>query len=116
MTVDSSSSEYFQIKTGYGPLHVHINYDESGPKQIFTNISPLGTEIAGLTALVGILLTKYLEVGGNPNSIIKHLNSIKGDKPHGLEEARIDSIPHAVAIALQDYLDRHTVKGISNNG
>ncbi|MBT7283147.1 MAG: adenosylcobalamin-dependent ribonucleoside-diphosphate reductase, partial [Elusimicrobiaceae bacterium] len=32
------SSHYYQIETGYGPLHVHINYDDQGPFQVFTNI------------------------------------------------------------------------------
>ena len=44
------NAEYYQIRTGYGPLHIHINYDEKGPFQLFTNIPPLGTEIAGLTS------------------------------------------------------------------
>lgn len=99
------ASEYYQIQTGYGPLHIHINSLEDGkPFQIFTNIPPLGTEISGLTALVGILLSKYLEQDGDPVRILKHLNSIKGDKPFGFGENRVNSIPHAISIALRNYL------------
>lgn len=101
------ASEYYQIQTGYGPLHIHINYtEESGPFQIFTNLPPLGTEISGLTALVGILLSKYLENNGDPVRILKHLNSIKGDKPFGFGENRVNSIPHAIAIALRNHLKK----------
>lgn len=101
------ASEYYQIQTGYGPLHIHINYtEESGPFQIFTNIPPLGTEISGLTALIGILLSKYLEAGGDPVRILKHLNSVKGDRPYGFGEHRVNSIPHAIAIALRDHLKK----------
>ncbi len=100
------SSEYFQLKTGYGPLHVHINYDEHGPSQIFTNMPPLGTEISGLTSLIGILLSKYLEEGGDPVKIIKHLNSIKGDRPMGLGDNRVNSIAHGIALALRSHLKR----------
>ncbi len=104
------SSEYYQIQTGYGPLHIHINYTEdSGPFQIFTNLPPLGTEISGLTALVGILLSKYLEAGGDPVRILKHLNSIKGDKPFGFGENRVNSIPHAIAIALRNHLKKRNI-------
>lgn len=104
------SSEYYQIQTGYGPLHIHINYtEETGPFQIFTNIPPLGTEISGLTALVGILLSKYLEAGGDPVRILKHLNSVKGDKPFGFGENRINSIPHAIAIALRNHLKKRNL-------
>jgi len=100
------SSEYFQIKTGYGPLHIHINYNEHGPYQVFTNMPPLGTEISGLTSLIGILLSKYLEEGGDPIKVIKHLNSVKGDRPAGLGENRINSVAHAIAVALRSHLKR----------
>ncbi len=99
-------AEYYQIRTGYGPLHVHINYDEKGPFQLFTNIPPLGTEIAGLTSLVGILISKYLAEGGDPLRLLKHLNSVKGDRPIGLGTNRVDSIPHALAIALRAHLKK----------
>ncbi len=100
------SSEYYQVKTGYGPLHIHINYDERGPFQVFTNIPPLGTEISGLTSLVGIMLSKYLAEGGDPIKILKHLNSVKGDRPVGLGDAKVNSIAHAIAIALRQHLKK----------
>lgn len=100
------SSEYYQMRTGYGPLHIHLNYDEKGPFQVFTNIPPLGTEISGLTSLVGILLSKYLAEGGDPLKLLKHLNSVKGDRPIGLGPSRVDSIPHAIAIALRAHLKK----------
>ncbi|MEK6962850.1 MAG: adenosylcobalamin-dependent ribonucleoside-diphosphate reductase [Nanoarchaeota archaeon] len=98
------SSMYYEIPTGYGPLHVHINYDEFGPTKIFANISPTGTEISGLTTALSILVSKYLGLGGDPAIILKHLNSIKGDKPYGFGQKRIDSIPHALSKALRDHL------------
>ena len=100
------SSEYFQIRTGYGPLHLHVNYDEKGPFQLFANIPPLGTEISGLTSLVGILISKYLSEGGDPLKLLKHLNSVKGDRPIGLGPSRVDSIPHAISIALRAHLKK----------
>lgn len=100
------SSEYYQIRTGYGPLHLHVNYDEKGPFQLFANIPPLGTEISGLTSLVGILISKYLSEGGDPLKLLKHLNSVKGDRPIGLGPSRVDSIPHAISIALRAHLKK----------
>ncbi|MDD5656264.1 MAG: adenosylcobalamin-dependent ribonucleoside-diphosphate reductase [Elusimicrobia bacterium] len=100
------SSEYYQIKTGYGPLHIHINYDERGPYQVFTNIPPLGTEISALTSLVGILLSKYFAEGGDPLKVLKHLNSVKGDKPIGFGENRINSVAHAISVALRQHLKK----------
>ena len=100
------SSEYFQVETGYGPLHVHINFDEKGPHQVFTNLPPLGTEISGLTSLIGILLSKYLQAGGDPIRVLKHLNAVKGDRPIGFGENRINSIPHAIATVLRHHLKK----------
>ncbi|MBI4054690.1 MAG: adenosylcobalamin-dependent ribonucleoside-diphosphate reductase [Elusimicrobia bacterium] len=100
------SSQYYQIQTGYGPLHIHINYDDQGPYQVFTNLPPMGTEISGLTSLIGILLSKYFEYGGDPARILKHLNSVKGDRPLGFGENRINSIPHAIGVALRMHLKK----------
>jgi len=101
------SSEYYEVKTGYGPLHVHIDYDDSGPYRVFASLSPLGTEMAGLTSALGVVLSKYLEEGGEPNRILKHLQGVKGDRPYGLGKSRINSIPHALAIALKNHLAKH---------
>jgi ribonucleoside-diphosphate reductase alpha chain len=97
-------SMYYEIMTGNGPLHVHINYDEFGPTRVFANISPIGTEISGMTTALGIMLTKYFQLGGDPTKVLKHLNSIKGDKPYGFGPKRVDSIPHALSKALRDHL------------
>jgi ribonucleoside-diphosphate reductase alpha chain len=50
------------------------------------------------------MLSKYFELGGDPVKILKHLNSIKGDKPLGFGIKRVDSIPHAISKALRDHL------------
>src|SRR4029077_20707383 len=91
------TSEYYEKETGYGPLHVNIIYDADGPYRVFANIPPLGTEIAGLTAVIGILLSKYLDSGGKAERILKHLNSVKGDKHLGFGPNRVESIPHALS-------------------
>ncbi len=97
-------SEYQQINTGHGPVHLHINYDEEGPTRVFANISPTGTEISGLTSALAIVLSKYFEHGGDPVRILKHLNSIKSERPFGIGKNRIDSIPHAISVALRNHL------------
>lgn len=94
-------SDYYAIETGSGTLHIHINYDELGPRRIFGNLAPLGTEISGLTSALCITLSKYLENGGDPVRVLKHLNSIKSDKPYGFGQKRVDSIPHAISKALR---------------
>jgi ribonucleoside-diphosphate reductase alpha chain len=53
------------------------------------------------------MISKYLETGGDPKRILKHLNSVKGDRPFGFGAQRVDSIPHAIAIALRTHLQKH---------
>jgi ribonucleoside-diphosphate reductase alpha chain len=101
------SSEYYEMKTGHGPLHVHIDYDENGPQRLFASLSPVGTELAGLTSMLGVMVTKYVEQGGSASAIVKHLQSVKGDRPFGLGEARINSISHALGVALFTHLKKH---------
>ncbi len=97
-------SDYYLVETGQGPLHLHINYDNDGPTRIFANLSPTGTEISGMTTATAILLSKYLTLGGDPIRILKHLNSIKSEKPFGFGKNRIDSVAHGMAVALRNHL------------
>lgn len=99
-------SEYYPIQTGQGPIHIHINYNDEGPTRVFANLTPSGTEIAGLTTAIAILLSKYFQLGGDPVRILKHLNSVKSEKPYGFGKNRIDSVSHAISVALR----RHLIK------
>lgn len=102
--VTQELSEYYMIETGHGPIHLHLNYDEEGPTKVFANISPTGTEISGLSNALAIVLSKYFELGGDPIKILKHLNSIKSEKPFGFGKKRVDSIPHAISLAIRNHL------------
>lgn len=101
-----NNSVYYEKQTGYGQMHVNIVHDDDGPFRIFVNLPPLGTEISGLASVLGILLSKYLENGGDPEKILKHLNSIKGDKPIGFGPNRVESIPHGLSQVLRDHLQK----------
>lgn len=97
-------SDYYLIQTGHGPVHIHINYTEEGPTKVFVNITPAGTEISGLSTALAIILSKYFEFGGDPVRVLKHLNSVKSESPYGFGKNRIDSIPHAISVALKNHL------------
>lgn len=98
------SSVYFKLQTGSGPIHIHLDYKDGKPFRVFTNTTPVGTEVAGLTTALGILLSKYLELGGDINEVRRQLNSIKSDKPTGFGPNRIESIPHAISVAMTKFL------------
>lgn len=97
-------ADYYPIETGQGPIHLHINYNEEGISKLFANLSPTGTEISGMATSLAIVLSKYFELGGDPIRILKHLNSIKSEKPFGFGKNRVDSVPHAFSIALRKHL------------
>ena len=97
-------ADYYMIQTGQGPIHIHINYNEEGISKIFANLSPTGTEISGMATSLGIVLSKYFEAGGDPVRILKHLNSIKSEKPYGFGKNKVDSVPHAFSIAIRNHL------------
>lgn len=97
-------SDYYLIETGQGPMHIHINYNEDGISKIFANLSPVGTEISGMATSLAIVLSKYFDLGGDPIRILKHLNSVKSEKPYGFGKNRVDSISHAFSIVLRKHL------------
>ncbi len=99
-------SDYYEVNTGHGSLHINIAYDKEGPFRIFTSIPPMGTELSSLTGCLGVFMSKAFEYGFPPEKAIKHLNSAKGDRPLGFGPNRIESIPHAIAIALKKHLEK----------
>lgn len=101
-------SIYYKFETGYGPVHIHIDHIDGKPFRVFTNTTPIGTEVAGLTSVLGIMISKYLEIGGDIYEVIKHLNTVKSDKPYGFGPNRIESIPHAIATALTKFLKKQS--------
>ncbi|MBU0461557.1 MAG: adenosylcobalamin-dependent ribonucleoside-diphosphate reductase, partial [Nanoarchaeota archaeon] len=104
---DGIASDYYEMPTGYGTLHVSIAYDkERGPFRIFTTIPPIGTELSSLVSTLGIFMSKAFQHGYSPERAIKHLNSAKGDKPLGFGPNRVDSIPHAISVILKRHLEK----------
>ncbi len=101
------TSVYYRLSTGYGPMHIHIDHKDGKPFKLFTSTTPVGTEVAGLTTALGIMISKYLEAGGDVNEIRRQLNSIKSDKPFGFGPSRVESMPHAISVALTKFLAQH---------
>ena len=55
-------SDYYEIETGYGSMHINIAYDkERGPFRIFTSIPPIGTELSSLTSILGVFMSKAFQ-------------------------------------------------------
>ncbi|MFN7181138.1 MAG: adenosylcobalamin-dependent ribonucleoside-diphosphate reductase, partial [Planctomycetota bacterium] len=78
------SSVYYKFESGYGPVHIHIDHIDGKPFRVFTNTTPIGTEVAGLTSVLGIMISKYLEIGGDINEVVKTGDAILGSTFSGL--------------------------------
>lgn len=100
-------STYYNVMTPSGPLHVHINYDEKGARKVFTSLPPIGTDFNNLVVLIGILITKYLEKEGRLEDLLKHLQSIKSNKSVIWEGQAIESVPHALAMIMQEHIGKN---------
>ncbi len=106
MTKRTQSSKYYKIETPEGILHVHINYNESDKKitDIFLRIPPLGTALSSFAAILGVVISKYIQQGGDPEKLIKHFNSVKSNKKIIIDEnTSVESIPQAIGLCLMDY-------------
>ena len=100
-----TSSKYYELKTGSGPLHVHIDHkEEKDPYRVFINLPPIGTEISGMASILGVVISKYLELGGDLQYLIKHFQSVTSDRPIGLGPKKVHSIPHALSMIFKDFL------------
>lgn len=101
-------SKYYEVTSGFGPLHVHIDHKNGDAYRVFCNTPPLGTEISGLVATLGVVISKFLEKGGKLEDLIKHLASVTGDRPIGFGEKRIQSIPHALSTMFKDFVEKYS--------
>lgn len=109
-------SAYYYLPTSQGSLHVHVDYDESGPKKVFSQVPPVGSEWSNITALIGILITKYIEATGDVVSIIRHLSSIKGSRIAIMDGVDVESLPHAIGLILKKHVEAHHPKLLAKVG
>lgn len=83
-------------------IHINVVLNEKGkPIKVFVNLSPGGTDLWGLANLMGIMVSKLLQLGVDVEEIIRHLNSMKTGVPYGFGKNRVESIPHCISLALR---------------
>lgn len=107
-----SDSKYYELETGSGPLHVHIDHKGGKAYRLFANMPPVGTEISGLVTVLGITISKYLELGGKLEDLVKHYQSIVSDRPFGLGVKRVLSVPYALAVMFKHFLKKNENKDV----
>ena len=89
-----------EVLTPEGPVHVHIYFDENGPRQVFAHLMRGGGIASGMIEAICRMATKALKWGCPPEDVANGLLNIQGGlKIIGMEAS---SIPDAIGKVLKD--------------
>jgi ribonucleoside-diphosphate reductase alpha chain len=101
----------YKIPTGFGEsLYVTINEDQNGNvREVFANISRVGSDLAADAEGHGILASTFLQSVPKPDPqvLVRRLAGIAGSSlPSPAQELAARSIPDGIALALRKHLER----------
>lgn len=89
-----------EVMTPEGPVHVHVYFDSSGPRQVFAHLMRGGGVASGMIEAICRMATKALKWGCPPEDVANGLLNIQGgQKIIGIEAS---SIPDAIGKVLKD--------------
>lgn len=89
-----------EVMTPEGPVHVHVYFDEYGPRQIFAHLMRGGGVASGMIEAICRMATKALKWGCPPEDVANGLLNIQGgQKIIGMEAG---SIPDAIGKVLKE--------------
>ncbi|OGI08107.1 MAG: hypothetical protein A3I68_00220 [Candidatus Melainabacteria bacterium RIFCSPLOWO2_02_FULL_35_15] len=89
-----------EVMTPEGPVHVHIYFDENGPRQVFAHLMRGGGVASGMIEAICRMATKALKWGCPPEDVANGLLNIQGgQKIIGIESS---SIPDAIGKILKE--------------
>src|SRR3989338_8965703 len=89
-----------EILSPEGPVHVHVYFDENGPRQVFAHLMRGGGVASGMIEAICRMATKALKWGCPPEDVANGLLNIQGgQKIIGIEAS---SIPDAIGKVLKD--------------
>ena len=104
-------------ETSLGTVHITMNDDEEGPAEVFITIGKAGSDIMAMAEGFGRFASLYLRTP-SPLSrrelvqeAVNQLRGIGGARSIGFGEARISSLPDAIARAM----DEHWLTGASES-
>lgn len=101
-----------QIIAPEGKVNVTLNSDALGLYEVFINVGKAGSDIAALAEALGRLVSLNLRMASPlpPNErareIARQLRGIGGSRSVGTGPTQVRSLPDAVALALEEYLDQ----------
>jgi ribonucleoside-diphosphate reductase alpha chain len=101
---DALPSTTHKISTGLGRLYITITYFEKQPFEVFCSIGKSGYSTMADAEAIGRLTSLALRSGITTEEIVRQLKGIGGSEPTFHNGALIQSIPDAIAHALEIYI------------
>ena len=99
----------YKIPTGFGEnLYVTVNEDANGDiREVFANISRVGSDLAADAEGHGILASTFLQSARRPDPhvLVRRLAGIAGSSLPGPQPGAAKSIPDGIALALRQHLE-----------
>ncbi len=107
-----------KLRLPQGGLYLTANMDNGILKEVFVTLGKSGGDEKADAEALGRLISLYLQHGGDINSVISTLKGIKGKYVSWDEGTQLQSIPDAIAKALELLTLNHVVKesGFSTEG
>jgi ribonucleoside-diphosphate reductase alpha chain len=107
-----------KLKLPQGGLYLTANLDNGELKEVFVTLGKSGGDEKADAEALGRLISLYLQHGGDMKSVISTLKGIKGKYVSWDAGIQLQSIPDAIAKALELLTLNHVVKesGFSTEG
>ncbi|MGE5705055.1 MAG: adenosylcobalamin-dependent ribonucleoside-diphosphate reductase, partial [Clostridia bacterium] len=104
------SGATYKMKTPLGKAYITVNDVDHAPFEVIVNVGKAGSDVFAMSEALGRVSTLFLRFGELPDGnkarlLIKHLKGIGGSGAVGFGANRVESIPDAVAKALEMHLD-----------
>ncbi len=99
-----------KLRLPQGGLYVTANMDSGELKEVFVTLGKSGGDEKADAEALGRLISLYLQHGGEIQSVISTLKGIKGKYVSWDEGTQLQSIPDAIAKALELLTLNHVVK------
>lgn len=115
------SGSTYKIKTPQGNAFITVNRNGGDNLfEVFLNVGRAGSDTAALSEAIGRLISGWLRGSQNPKmtalEIIDQLSGIGGRLSVGFGQAKVSSLPDAVAKVLSRELDLEVGNGDNANG
>src|SRR5206468_427960 len=101
-----------RVETPLGTMYVNITEDDRGqPFEVFISLGKAGAPLMADVEAIGRLISLALRSGVPMPEIYRQLRGISSDRPVGLGPNKVLSVPDAIGIAIEKWMqDKHGIQ------